>query len=111
MRIVAPAQAQHQFVDVDRREQGVTTQSDRRAGRFGGGQRAQFAAREPAQQQRLQRLQQAARQAAALAPHAARDQADAAVVARVGLDHQRRLAIRPRVQEVGRLLVDLHWDG
>ncbi len=108
MRIVAATQAQHELVDVDRREQDVAGQRQRGTGHLGAGQRSQFAARDPAKQQRLEWLQHAAREAATLAAHAARDQADAAMVAREGLDQQRRLSIRARVKDVGRLLVDGH---
>ena len=108
LRVAAPAQAQHEFVDVHRRRQHLAWQRQRRACRFGATEIGQFAAACPVEQQRLQGLQHAARPATAFAAHATRDQADAAMVAREDLEQQRRLAPGARMQHIGRLLVDAH---
>ena len=71
VRIVAPAQAHDQFIDVHGGEQRIPGEGDRPARGFGRSQRAELAACDPSEQQRLQRLQHAAREPAAFAAHAA----------------------------------------
>jgi len=73
MRILARSDAQYELVEIERTKQRVTVEIEAGRRRLDLGQRGQFATSVPADPDWNQRLQQRARRARALTPHAARD--------------------------------------
>jgi hypothetical protein len=108
LRVEPRRQTQYEFVDVHRAQARFAAGRERLAGGLDRRERRQLALPDPAEFKRRQRLQQGAREARTFAPHAARDESEAAMVAREAFDEKTRLAVRPRVQDPARRAVDAH---
>ena len=103
--IATRQQAYQQLITVHAGERALGAQRQRGTTWLRSRQTQQFTATRAIQAQFLKRLQQC-RQRALGATSAARDQSDATVIGRVGLDQQARLRVLPAMQQESGLIVE-----